>query len=90
MRHFNTQDTYFDDPYFLNDVFRLDSILKKKYTDADLVYVSLTDELCDKKGCLAKVDNENTPLVWDYGHLSLKGSIYVAKNIIGPKLTSGL
>lgn len=45
-------------------------------------YISLLDALCKNNECLAKVDDKNTPLVWDYGHLSLDGSTYIAREIL--------
>ncbi|MGY3572036.1 acyltransferase family protein [Vibrio paucivorans] len=58
-------------------------------TDKELHYLSLIDSLCDKQtGCLAKIDTENTPIVWDYGHLSLKGSQYVSSELLLPFISS--
>ena len=50
----------------------------------------MIDQLCNNNGCLAKVDDKNTPLVFDYGHLSLKGSKYVVENLMKDIITSYL
>ncbi|WP_333004784.1 acyltransferase family protein [Vibrio coralliilyticus] len=89
IRHMNNNKVRFNDPYFVDDLFRIERKLKEKYSKSDdLIYISLLDELCNQSGCIAKVDNNNTPIVWDYGHLSLQGSNYVVKNIIKPRLNS--
>ena len=52
-------------------------------------YLSLTDQLCDEAGCLTMIgpDLENDLIVWDYGHLTLKGSTWVNDRVIrGPLL----
>lgn len=86
MRHMNVDDKKFDDPYFYDELWGIDAHLKSKYLGKDIEYISLLSSLCSGRACLAKVDDKNTPIVWDYGHLSLEGSIYVVKNIVGPKI----
>lgn len=50
-------------------------------------YISLIDGLCNKKaGCIAKLDVKNTPIIFDYGHLTLKGSDYVVKNLLSKQI----
>jgi peptidoglycan/LPS O-acetylase OafA/YrhL len=89
-RHFNPDEIRFFDVSFVNAVFKVNRNLHIKYENSDIEYISIIDQLCDKRGCLAKVDNENTPLVWDYGHLSLEGSKYIVENIIKDKVNSYL
>ncbi|CAE6948248.1 Acyltransferase family [Vibrio sp. B1ASS3] len=86
MKHMSVNEKQFKDSSFLQDLFRIDDELEKKYSDKDLTYISLLDYLCDDTGCIAKVDDKNTPIVWDYGHLTLQGSNYVVQNIIKPKV----
>lgn len=81
-RHFNKTNKIFSDASFVNEVFVVNKKLHHEYDHTELKHVSLVDYLCDERNCLAKVDDENTPLVWDYGHLSLEGSVYVANRII--------
>ncbi|MBB1269298.1 SGNH hydrolase domain-containing protein [Shewanella sp. SR44-3] len=89
-RHFNPDEIRFFDVSFVNAVFKVNRNLHIKYENSDIEYISIIDPLCDKRGCLAKVDNKNTPLVWDYGHLSLEGSKYIVENIIKDKVHSYL
>ncbi|MGB6971745.1 MAG: SGNH hydrolase domain-containing protein, partial [Desulfobulbales bacterium] len=49
-------------------------------------YISIMDELCKDDECLFKVNNQGELLVYDYGHLTIEGSLYVVKNIIYPQL----
>lgn len=46
--------------------------------NSSFYYLSLIDELCDSEACLVKVDDDNTPLVWDYGHLTKEGSTFIS------------
>lgn len=87
-RHFSPEDTIINDRSFVSNVFSLDTHLKNKYAQSEIHHISLIDQLCSELGCLAKVDNRNTPLVWDYGHLSLEGSIFVAENFIKQEISS--
>ncbi|MEB8431780.1 acyltransferase family protein [Cocleimonas sp. KMM 6892] len=68
----------------------LDQKMQEKYQqNKNIRYLSLIDRLCTKDDkCLAKVDDKNSPLVWDYGHLSLEGSYYVGQNIIYPEISN--
>lgn len=81
-RHFDKGNKSISDASFVSKVFDINNKLHSEYDQTDIKHVSLVDYLCDEQNCLAKVDDENTPLVWDYGHLSLEGSVYVANRII--------
>ncbi|MGD8173287.1 acyltransferase family protein [Vibrio sp. TRT 21S02] len=85
-RHMDLNETKFNDIGFEKDLLRVDDYLEKQYKNSELDYISILNQLCDENGCLAKVDQQNTPLVWDYGHLSYKGSEYVVDNIIYPRI----
>ena len=52
---------------------------------ANVTYVSLLQGLCDPSGCLAVVPGSpnNDLMTFDFGHLSPKGSEYVARTLIG-------
>ncbi|MGA6364261.1 acyltransferase family protein [Proteus penneri] len=82
--HFDSNEKYILDKSFDYKLFETDNIIKNKYEKTDIKVISILDVLCANNTCLAKVDNENTPLVWDYGHLSLSGSIYVSQHILVP------
>jgi len=89
-RHFNTNDRVINDATLVNEILSTNSKLHTAYDNSEIEYISIIDQLCSKEGCLAKVDDQNTPLVWDYGHLSLKGSDYVVKNIVKDVVSSYL
>jgi peptidoglycan/LPS O-acetylase OafA/YrhL len=69
------------------ELFQEDSLLVDKYEEHPRVrYVSLLEYLCDldNQVCLYEVPDaprEDRYLVWDYGHLSLSGSLYVGKHL---------
>lgn len=85
-RHWD-KEQYIDDGGFVSHLFDIDDAMQKKFNNRDDVsYISLLNELCIEKKCLAKLDANNTPLVWDYGHLSLEGSVLTVSRIIAPKL----
>ncbi|EOX4098081.1 acyltransferase [Vibrio alginolyticus] len=86
MRHMDAKEKKFEDYSFVTELLDIDNNLRERYSKSEIFYISLLDELCDGTECLAKVDNENTPIVWDYGHLTLEGSNYIVKNIIKPKI----
>ncbi|NNN80362.1 acyltransferase family protein [Vibrio sp. 11-4(1)] len=86
MRHMDAKEKKFEDYSFVTELLDIDINLRERYSKSEIFYISLLDELCDGTECLAKVDNANTPIVWDYGHLTLEGSNYIVKNIIKPKI----
>jgi len=85
-RHFDSKDKVFNDPSFIDDTKTVNHYLKVQYNNSEIKYISIIDKLCNQSGCLTKIDDKNTPLVWDYGHLTREGSIYVAENIIKKEL----
>ncbi|WP_166425891.1 acyltransferase family protein [Paraglaciecola sp. 20A4] len=89
-RHFNVADKVISDLSFNRSVLRINSQLHIDYDNSEIEYFSMIDQLCNKNGCLAKVDDKNTPLVFDYGHLSLKGSKYVVENMMKDIISSYL
>ena len=82
-RHFNPNEKRIIDSSFDTSLLKTDKLMKSKYGKIENVYyLSLIDALCNRDGCIAKVDDQNTPLVWDYGHLTLQGSVFIAENIL--------
>lgn len=55
----------------------VDRDLRKLAADKGVPYISLFDLLCDKGSCVTLVDPD-TPLQWDYGHMTPEGSRFVA------------
>lgn len=89
-RHFNINDKVISDFSFVSALLPINSRLHSNYDNSEIEFISIIDLLCDKQTCLAKVDRKNTPLVWDYGHLSPEGSIYVAENLLKNTIASYL
>ncbi len=83
LRHFSVHEKAFSDSSFDSSLLHSDRQMKLSFGDKKTVtYISLLEHLCKDGECLAKVDDHNTPLVWDYGHLSLPGSEFVVKEIL--------
>lgn len=55
----------------------VDRDLRKLAADKGVPYISLFDLLCENGTCVTLV-NPNTPLQWDYGHMTPEGSRFVA------------
>lgn len=90
-RHWDKGEVRFSDPALVKHVMDTDKIMiSKNMDDGYLRYVSIINKLCNGDTCLAKVDDDNTPLVWDYGHMTVKGSEYVTDNILKPVIDSML
>lgn len=89
-RHFSPNEKIFVDRDFHKSLWAIDARMLHDYSgtdkSADLEYISILRQICKGEACLAKVDDQNTPIVWDYGHLTFKGSEYVVKNILAPHL----
>lgn len=87
LRHFSTKEKVFNDNSFDSTLLNTDKNMKAAFGRGnDATYISILDNLCKGADCLAKVDNNNTPLVWDYGHLSLPGSDFIVKEILSKHL----
>lgn len=89
-RHWS-DGAYIDDPTFDVDLQVIDHKLKNLFLTQDqLTYVSVQDQLCNHSSCLAKLDEKHTPLVFDYGHLTPQGSVYVVNKVLKPHLEKAL
>ena len=82
---------YINHKSFRFELFETDKIMLKLVSPSGIEYISLLEVLCvDKMRCLATVDNQLTPLVWDQGHLTKQGSLYVANEILLQHLNNSL
>ncbi|MDI1310114.1 MAG: acyltransferase family protein [Methylotenera sp.] len=75
------------------EVFNTDLKMKALIpTEKSVVYISMLDILCNNQGCLTYLgsDYKNSLVTWDYGHLTLPASEYVARNAIGPAIKNDL
>lgn len=88
-RHFDKSEISFFDSALDTSLLADDSELKKIQLN-NVSVISILDKLCKKEVCLAKVDDKNTPLVWDYGHLTLEGSVFIVKNILYYEIKNAL
>jgi peptidoglycan/LPS O-acetylase OafA/YrhL len=58
------------------DIFAGDAKMRAALPDTDLFsYISVIDAICPEERCPVTVEND-APLTWDYGHLTIEGSIY--------------
>ncbi len=85
-RHFSPEKQIIDDVTFQSHLVALDQKMNSKYTDSQATYISLLDQLCSEEGCIAKVDDKNTPLLFDNGHLTAEGSEFVVERVIKDRL----
>jgi peptidoglycan/LPS O-acetylase OafA/YrhL len=71
---------------------RMDSRMRAMSYPSDTTYLSLKDALCNETGCLTSIGpNLDTDiLVWDYGHLSRNGAIFVTERVIKRPLLDAL
>lgn len=90
-RHWDKGEVRFSDPALVKHVMDTDKIMLNKHmNDGYIRYVSIIEKLCSGDICLAKVDDDNTPMVWDYGHMTVKGSEYVTDKILKPVIDENL
>jgi hypothetical protein len=83
LRHFDINEKFIEDASFDNKLFMTDDNMKHEFSSSSTVtYISILGFLCQREKCLAKIDDKNTPLVWDYGHLSLSGSEFIVKEFL--------
>lgn len=83
LRHFNPNEIYIKDNSLVREILTTNSLMRNKLSgDKHVSYISIIDALCREDTCLSKVNNKNTPLVWDYGHLSLAGSKFVVSEVL--------
>lgn len=83
LRHFDEKEVSFNDKAIDLNILNTNRLMRDfNHSNSNVTYVSIIDSLCKNNKCLAKVDDNNTPLSWDYGHLTLEGSEYVVSKVI--------
>lgn len=86
-RHWDKSEVRFSDVALDKNIMATDKLMQEIYSPRDDVnYISIIDGLCNDKGCIAKVGDNNTPMVWDYGHLTPEGSLFVTEHILRQKI----
>ncbi|TYK64772.1 acyltransferase family protein [Colwellia echini] len=87
--HWTSNENFINDAGLDVTLIELDSIMKNRFADAKLEYISLIDELCrlntGKYYCRVKVNSGKLFQV-DYGHLSDEGSLFVVNEILADKV----
>lgn len=59
---------------------KVDKEMAKVAQEKNIAYISFFDMLCDTTHCETTLEN-NIPLLFDYGHLTSEGAVYVARRI---------
>ena len=88
-RHFWPNPPVRLNKWLRSDLFEEDRVLKQRYEgSSDLRYVSMIDGLCNAEGCLTYVgpDPREDIVSFDYGHLTLSSSRYVAEHVVVPAI----
>lgn len=73
-------------------IFQVDENVSKAMKNINVGYVSVIKGMCIATSCLRYILTDGSPqlLAFDYGHLSLYGSKYVASQIVGPNIVQYL
>jgi peptidoglycan/LPS O-acetylase OafA/YrhL len=88
-RHFWPNSPARLNKWLRSDLFETDRVLKQRYEgSSELRYVSLIDSLCNADGCLTYIgpDPREDIVSFDYGHLTLSSSRYLAEHVITPAI----
>lgn len=85
-KDFYNSSNYIKHPSFRQNLIRTNQEMLRRFKrvkNNHIHYIDIINDLCSpQKGCYAKLDNKNTPLVHDYGHLSYEGSIFVSNKYL--------
>ena len=84
LRHWNTNEVQFYDKNFVSELVHTDKQMESLFDDSQphIKYLSILSSLCEQEKCIAKVDQNNTPLVWDHGHLTNIGASFIFKKVL--------
>jgi hypothetical protein len=78
------------DNNFKNELIKVNRVVKESVasqSNSRIKFISVIDQLCSQDGqCMAILDDKRTPLVFDYGHLTAEGSVYVVNTVLKPYL----
>ncbi|MGJ8694306.1 MAG: acyltransferase family protein [Thalassotalea sp.] len=86
-RHWDNNSSYIEDVSLDTSTIEINQKLNDKYQHSDkLKYISLVDHFCQQNACMMKLKGSNTPIVWDYGHLTNEASLYIAEHLIFTEL----
>lgn len=86
-RHWDERSNYINDPSLDKGIVSTEEIMKRRVKALQgIEYVSMFDGLCHQLSCLARVPGTDELMTMDYGHLTISGSNYVAKEIVTPHI----
>ncbi|HFU74946.1 MAG TPA: hypothetical protein ENK66_01740 [Arcobacter sp.] len=89
-KHWQNDSMKINDKDFKTEVLNSDQILQKRFLEnnyKNIYYASPIQILCEStSNCTAILDEDMTPLSFDYGHLTKEGSVYVGENVLAPLL----
>ena len=79
-----------EDTNFKHHLISIDRDLTKSFSELEdkrIKYLSVLERLCSADGrCIAILDEKRTPLVFDSGHLTREGSVFVVDNVLSSLL----
>ena len=87
-RHWNAADSHISDPALDRSVMAMDRATRQLVNPAQVQFVSLIDKLCVADACLVRLEDNDSLLQIDSGHLSAEGSLYIVKNYVLPELVN--
>jgi peptidoglycan/LPS O-acetylase OafA/YrhL len=85
-RHWGATESHITDAGLDQSVMAADRATRTMIDPRSVDFVSLIDKLCVANSCLVRLQDDNSLLQIDSGHLSEKGSIYIVKNYVLPEL----
>lgn len=85
-RHWEQHEPYISDPALNQHLLAVDQATRRLIDPNSIHFISLLDQLCNPKGCLARLAGNDTLLQIDDAHLSAEGSLYVVRHYVLPQL----
>jgi len=85
-RHWGQTETHITDPALDQSVMAADRATQRQIDPHAVDFISLIDKLCVVNSCLVRLQEHNSLLQFDSGHLSEEGSMYIVKNFVMPEL----
>ena len=85
-RHWGQTETHITDPALDQSIMAADRATQRQIDPHAVDFISLIDKLCVDNSCLVRLQEDNSLLQFDSGHLSEKGSVYIVKNFVLPEL----
>ncbi|CAM3359692.1 acyltransferase [Pseudomonas floridensis] len=87
-RHWGLNESHISDPALDQGVMAVDQPARQLAESAGIQFVSLIDKLCVADACLVRLEDTDSLLQIDSGHLSTEGSLYVVKHYVLPELVN--